>query len=407
MFIEAKTKQLLPTAIFALIAFAALVWVAMIMVVPNSCQNGVFFCHGKENFYYDFFTNKAVSKMSKPYVEIAKSNMIEMCNVRRQDQCYPALVNYWVGLFPETIVGAISCTLIGVVVFLFGLTAFVSRYVPDKCLISVAVTCCSVPFLLAATVANLILYAVGFALIYLSWYDSSSTRRKCIAAIALALATVLKISPVLLGLLYLGQGWRDRIKYAIFSAVVAFVLLVVPFAFCGGVEAFSAWLDNASMNSSLYACRNCFGLYGFVIGLAQCVTFEPLPSSMLQILRIATSCLGIIVLVFGCVSKGGSWERGAAAAIGMLFIPPTMMPYTSLFLIPFAITGMFHEDSRIRKISAIYCLFRCMPFQLSLWLGPPGSLNRCFATAASIDLAFGLLFISSKLARGAERVNNG
>ena len=390
----AEQRTALPTAVFVILTIAALAWIAMVIGIPNSEQNCLFFCGGETNFYYDFFINKAVSKMPHQYVETAYSSMVELSKVSRHDQCYPPLANYWVGLFPESPVGAVSCTLIGVVVFILGLSAFFKRFIPGKGLISTVVVCCSAPFLFAVTVANLILYAVGFSLVFLAWYDSTSQLRKSVAAMALAISVVLKISPVLLGVLYLGRNWRFYIRHAILSAVIALILFIVPFTFCGGLEAFKAWLENASMNASTYATRNHFGLYGLVVVLVQSFSISQLPLIGLQILRVVSSSIGLFVLIKGCRLNSGSLERGAAVALGMLFLPPTMMYYTALFIIPFAISGMFHYNERIRKASAAYCLSQCTLLQIPLFLGRPGSLNESFAAAASIDLAIGLSLLT-------------
>ena len=387
-------RSRLSTVVFGLLAVFGIVWVAFFAGFPNSEQSALFFCRAQKKYCYDFFTNKAVSCMPSPYIDVTTCNMVDSKKVCRCDQCYPPLANYWVGLFPESFAGALSCTLIGVLFFIFGFFVFVDRYVPRQRLISIAAICSSAPFLFAVTLSNLILYAVGCSLVFFAWHDSNSRVRKFVAAIALAVAAVLKITPALLGLLYLGRGWRTRIGYAVLSGCAAAFLFAVPFAFCGGTEAFRAWLENAAMNSSGYGYLNCFGLYGIVTLLVQSFTMRQLPLVALEVLRTVSSCFGIFVLIRGCVCDDGSWKRGVSVALGMHFIPPTMMYYTALYVVPFAITGIFHADKRIRRSSVAYFISQCILLRIPLFLGPPGSLNAVFAAAASIDMAFVLLAIA-------------
>ena len=370
----------------------SLVWCVLYFFFPGTGQDGVFFCHAKTNHYYDFFVPRAVARMPIPYVMDAFSNKIDPPCVKRVIQCYPALSNFWVGLFPENLVGAFGCTLIGAGVFICGLIVFFRQYIRERSFLATALVCCSAPFLFAATVGNLILYAVGFALVFLAWYNSTSQWRRFMAALSLAVATVLKITPVLLGLLYLGTGWRGRIKYIFISAFSAILLFSIPFLFCGGV---SAWFENAVLmnHSGQFANANGFGWFGLVHMLVKSFTMSDIPFVYLRILRLFSSCFGLVVLVLGCVGKD-SWTRGCGVVLGMLLIPPTMMGYTALYIIPFVVIGMCHVSSRIRGISVAYFLSLSVLVQMPLFLGPCGSLNACIAAAASIDMAIAVSSLS-------------
>ncbi len=395
-----NTRNRVARCVLFVLAFAALTWLVLYVCCPDSEQKGLFFCGGEANHFYDYFVPRAVARMQNPYVQDTYSDMVDLSCVRRIVQCYPALSNYWVGLFPENLNGAVLCSSIGALVFLFGTIAFFRRYLPESVFIATVLACTSAPFVFAITVGNLILYAAGFTLIFLAWFDSPSRWKRCAAAIALALATALKVTPALLGVLYLGRNTRDRIGYVALAAVAALFFLIVPFLFCGGLF---AWLENASMmnSSSEFTGVNCIGLYGLVTMLVRSFTMNPLSCEWEQPLRLLSSCIGLILLVSGCLSRGDSWERGAAVVLGMMFVPPTMMIYTSLYLIPFAITGMYHSDSRLRLASAVYCIFSCMLLRIPLFLGPPSSLNICVAAAASVDLALWLSCLSiGRLLRG-------
>lgn len=382
-----KKKNFLPTAIFLMLAIAAVTWCVLFLFFPQAGQDFLFLSRARTNFFFDYFCPRATADMPMPYVENCPCPYLDTGILLRQDECYPALANLWVGLFPADLIGAATCTLIGVCVFVWGLVLFLGRYVPGKVLITAVVACSSAPFLFAVTVGNLILYAVGFSLVFLAWYDSASRWRRSVAAVALALASVVKITPALLGVLYLGRGWRTRIRYVVLSAGVAILLFIVPFMFCGGWEAVTAWVENAAMNSAAYTQKNGIGLYGLFSVAIRSFYMGQAPWWVLRVLRIASVCLGVLVLALGSSRGNDPWAKGYAVVLGMLFIPPTMMCYTALYVLPFVITGMYHHNDRMRNASAVYCFSLCMLLRVPLLFGAMDSLNVCFAAAASIDVA--------------------
>lgn len=378
----------IPMMAFIVLLITALIWCIMFVVSPDTWYCGsLFFGNAEKNFFNDFFMTRAVARMPVPYAEACCSEWLDY-GVGRSEQCYPALANYWVGMFPENLLGAVLCTVLGVMIYVWGLIVFFRKLIPGKVLLATSVACCSAPFLFAFGVGNMIFYATGFSLLFLTWYDSASTWRKCAAALAFALAAVLKISPVLLGVLYLGNGWSPRFRYAILASVAALVLFVVPFAFCGGYDSFKLWVDNAAMNSLVHSRDNGFGLFGFVSELIASFSMGGLTGLAWGALRVVSSCLGLIVLVLGCRFGNNLWDRGGSAVIGVLFVPPVMLRYAALYIVPFTIAGMWHKDDRIRRISAAYCLSLCLLFRIPLLLG---SANVCLAAAASVDMAVALM----------------
>lgn len=395
-----KASRKTPIVAAIVLLVAAIAWCLNVLIYTNSGQKCVFYQNAERDYFCDFFMPRAVVDMPVPYVEMCASDWIEGNSVRRPDQCYPALANFWVGLFPENLTGAVLCTVIGVVVFIWGMVVFFRRTIPDKVLIATSIVCSSSPFLFAVGVGNLILYTVGFSFVFLAWYDSTSRWRKSVAALALAIAAVLKIVPVLLGVAYLGRGWSSRCRYAFASAIIAILLFFIPFCFCGGVDAISAWMENAQMNSSVSARENMFGLVGFVSELMGSFALDELPYYGWLILRIVSSGLGLVLLVSSCISGNNSWTRLGTIVIGMFFVPPTMKCYTVLYVIPVVISGMYHDNGKISKLSAVCCVSMCMLLQVPLFLGPLGSLNVCFADAASVDLA---MILALSLCGGAKR----
>ena len=381
-----QDERIAKMVLFAL-AFLSLAWCTLFVFFSDVCQcRSVFFGNADENFFNDFFVPRAVSRMPNPYIEDCFSEWLDYRIVRRLDQCYPALANYWVGLFPENLIGAMVCTSIGMMIYIWGLIVFFRRIIPDKVALATSVACCSAPFLFAFGVGNLVFYAAGFSLVFIAWYDSPITWRKYVAALMLALAIVLKITPAVLGMFYLCKLKNHQLRYLIVAIAAAFLFFFVPFLFCGGIASILTWFHNSSMNSIEYAGANRFGLFGFVAELSDSFAIG-LGGGTRFALRLASTVIGLGVLVVGWRFGDKLWDKGCSAVLGMLFIPPTMMSYTSLYIIPFVISGMYHSNDRIRKVAAVYCLSLCALLRMPLYYG---SANVCFAAAASVDLAFAL-----------------
>jgi len=364
----------------------ACAWVLMMWFVPESHQDGLFLCSGKEYQFYDFFCPRSVLSSNRPYVDIGMSSANGP--VQRADQCYPALAVFLVGLFPESVAGALVCQTMGAIIYLFGAFLLFRKYdVPAR--LPLASLLVSSPFLFSVEVGNLILHAAGALFVFMAWYDSEKRSRRIWAAVALAAAAVLKITPAILGLAWLCSPRKRNWRGALLSGALFVLLLTVPFAFLGGLEGFTAWIENARTNSQIYALRNTFGLYGFVAELIRVVGYnaEVLPIVHAP-LRLFSSLFAGVLLVRAFARGTDDFSRLGLLTLGMLFLPPTMMRYTVLYVIPLFIVGTLRSTDAGARTFGLCWLAGCIPLQIPLLLG---SANVCFATAAMLDLCRMLL----------------
>jgi len=369
-----------------LLAVAAAVWAGLLVWVPEARQERLFFCDAQVRHFFDYFNPRSILTAERPYAAPGTSPAIG--TVDRQDQCYAALAVHLSGLFPETIGGALACQAFGVAVYLFGFALILRKYgVPV--ILPTATLLVSGPFLFSVEVGNQILYAAGLALVFLAWYDSDRRSRRVWAVLALAVAAVLKLTPALLGLAYLCSPRQRDWRGAILAGLVFSVLLTVPFVFLGGTDAFVAWLENAQANSQVYAVRNGFGPYGLVAEFAQVVGFRwELLSLIHTPLRLVSSLFAIVLLVRAFLVAKDEFRRLCLIVLGMLFLPPTMMCYTVLYLVPFLVIGTFRCAGASVRTFAIAWIACCLPLQVPLLLG---SANACMAVSALLDLSI-LLF---------------
>lgn len=365
---------------------AACAWALLMCFVPESHQDGLFLASAREFHFCDFFFPRSVLSMVRPYAETGMSPSLGC--VARADQCYPALAVFLAGLFSENLTGALVCQAVGSLVYFGGVWLLLRKFdaAHPAALLSL---CVSAPYLFAAEVGNQILYAAGASFVFLAWHDSDRRGCRALAAGALAFAAVLKITPALLGLVYLCSPRRRDWRGAVLAGFLFVILLVVPFAFLGGADAFLSWMENARANSQIYAMRNTFGPFGLVAELTRVVGYNgevmPLVHGPLRLLSSLFAC---VLLVGAFVRDTDEFSRVCLLALGMLFLPPTMMCYTVLYVVPLFIVGTYRSTGPRARVFAFCWLTSCLPLQVPLLLG---SANVCFTAAAMLDLSLLLL----------------
>lgn len=371
-------NPLVRTVLF--LAVTAVIWSALLVFVPSSGQDSVFFFNVRNSHFLDYFWTRTVSSMANPYLEDAWSPYVG--EVARHDQCYPALVYQFVGLFPDTPGGAFVCSLLGTLVYFTGVWTLLRRFrVPTLLpLLSLLV---SVRVMFSFEVGNPIFYAAGATCFFFAWYDSDNRILRLTAALALASASVMKITPAMLGLAYLLPGRKIDWRGPIVSAVAFLVLFLLPFASFGGADGFLAWMANASGNSAAYAWRNSLGLYGLVSSSLDVLGFGH--KSIHLPLRILSSSFAVLLIVRAFLTRGDRFARLGLLTLGMLFFPPTMMTYTMLYVVPLLIVGTWRYAGKPATSFAI-CWAACnVPLQIPLLFG---SLNRCLMPAAMLDVCY-------------------
>lgn len=108
----------------------------------------------------------------------------------------------------------------------------------------------------------------AFALVcaFLAWYRSENRLLRVIAAVALGMATALKIAPCLFGVLYLSDVFRKPRRIPVLEILLAgssaVLLVFVPFFFWGGTDSIAQWMANARANAAFYSVR--CPIWGFV-----------------------------------------------------------------------------------------------------------------------------------------------
>lgn len=306
--------------------------------------------------------------------------------IRRADVCNPALAMLLVRMVPATFGWGVAVTMLGTALYLLAGALYLRRKVGIAAPWAAGTLVVTFPFFAAFVVGNVILFAAAAGLVFLTLYDSESRRERVVAALALAFAFAVKISPVALGALYFA-AWRRQWRYAALAAGVAVLLLLVPFAAYGGLEGFGNWLSCAAANSACYEHRNLIGLYGvfYALGVALGKYGQWYPSAH-GVMHMLSALLGFGALAVAAWGRKTSVERTFLATAGMVMLPPTMMIYTLLFTLP----TMLALPGRAAALA-----FVAVACPLQVFIGGY-SIQPLLSAAAFLFLAVGVLVTRSR-----------
>ncbi len=220
--------------------------------------------------------------------------------------------------------------------------------------------------------------AWSFALIgvFVCWFNSESHSKRIIAALCLGLATALKITPCIWGMLYIAEAplcprqWRWG--EIVCAAAAALFLIVLPFYYFGGFGAISDFISNACENAKFHSLDN--PTWGFV-NIVNRFEWAYSKTGLAVVAAYVTRFFAAALVVASCLVK--DWYRkllflGAA----MAFL--THYEYGGAYLIPAFFTWIGGASAvlgnRVVQVLESVAWFLIMtPLQIPQ--GDGGSLN--------------------------------
>ena len=290
----------------------------------------------------------------------------------RLDRCYPpfALLPYLA--LPCTDAAAAAFTAVCAALFLLALFRLARREGVPRPAFAVAVLALTAPFLFTLERANPVFLSAAGVACFLADFDSEREDRRTFAAFALAFAAVLKLSPALLGVLFLRR--RDW-KSAGIAAGVSAALFLLPFV-CFADGSFAEWLSHAAEHGREMSGSAAWGFAPFhrAVAIIRGVDWRA---------GVAPACLAARLLGFALLAGAVFTRRRDDAALlavtGLLLAPGNMLFYAALYLYP-------------------VCLMRA-----PAWNGRRGRLEALawFALFASVQIPFGPLAANRLLAASA------
>ena len=371
------------------LAAAGLLWGALFAWHPQGLEARVFFERGRM-FFADF---RAVRTCAEGGFATDRQPL--------HDSCYPPLGALLAKPFPLT-AGA-WFTGAGMVLWVVAFWTLLTRRDEngedgsgrEAVVAGLAVVGCLLSSIMlhACEWGNQILYAAAAVTLFVAWWDAPLAYRRAVAALALAVAAVLKVTPTLLAGLYLVRWWtareaevrRESLRAGALFLAAAIVLFVVPFAGYDGWTGFCQWFSNALANAAHYVHK---GAWGFV----------PLDRTVRVLLHLDVSTpwpgIGLTrglsaALGLACLGKAAlcAYRRTGRTddlllllVAAMLLIPGNMHVYTGLYLLP-VLALRLRAGMRWMEAACWFALL--CPLQIPLGAG---CLNHPLANLAFLAL---------------------
>ncbi|MDR2407751.1 MAG: DUF2029 domain-containing protein [Bacteroidales bacterium] len=263
------------------------------------------------------------------------------------------------------------------------------------------VLCFSCVFIFSIERGNLIVLSAAFVSVYLSYYDSDDKNKRVTANICLALAAVLKIYPVLLGFLYLGQKqYKDIFR----SAIITLLLTFVPFVFFrGGFSNVFQLINNIRDNSETYNFALLYPRFSFSHLVYCSLILLGLTNKMVLSLSNAAYYVMILVSIFSiCCSLliKNKWIKITLLILVLIYLPVNSGLYCGLYLFPVIILFFATPKERSGVLNGfilIVFIILLNPFQFSIsYRNIDIGINYLFGNVALLSLWLVLLIISGK-----------
>lgn len=194
----------------------------------------------------------------------------------------------------------------------------------------------SMPFVFNLERGNPVWLSAAAVAVFLAWWNDERLTRRSLAAVCLAIAVTMKVSPVVLGLLYVPEILRTRfggasLKMPLLAAGCAALFFVVPWLWVpDGFDGIPAFLANARHHADfVLRCAE----FGFVqlwrsVRLVQGLDINAPWTGMMAVARLS-QLLGLGALLVGVRRKDALLLVG-----GMLFLAGNMYYYGALYLFP-------------------------------------------------------------------------
>ena len=253
-----------------------------------------------------------------------------------RDRVYPLFGILPLKPFPATRFGGYLWSGVAGLVFLASLCLISKSWWP-------LLLACSMPFLFNIERGNTTWLSAAFAGVFLAWWDDEKDWKQLAAAVCLAVAGGLKVTPFALGLIYFTKWrWRPVLLCGFLSAVFVFV----PWMFMSdGLAEFSAMIRNAAAQSQFMQRGSDIGLVQLWrtvrIVLGQSVQ-EVWPG--MKLVAVTSQLIGAAALIYGVCRRDKLLMVG-----GMLWAAGNMYYYAMLYMLPVFVLEFRGQGSGVRS----------------------------------------------------------
>lgn len=277
-----------------------------------------------------------------------------------RDRCYPAFALLPFRVLPYSVVGGMTYSLVGAAFLLFALVMIAEGRPWPLLLVG------AMPFLYSVERGNPVWFCAAGIAVFLAWWDDESKVRRTIAAVCLAAAALFKVSPIVLGAVYLfpraRDGRRDWTSMSV-AAVAAVVFFVLPWlAMPNGFADIPVFLTQARENGTHHVLFCDFGLvqiWRTIRVIRGQILDQPWPG--LTAVTFVSQTIGILAVFLG------AWKRRYVLLVGgLLLAAGNMRYYGSLYLLPVFVLMVLRQREAITVAQfALWAVLFC-PLQLPI-----------------------------------------
>lgn len=205
----------------------------------------------------------------------------------------------------------------------------------------------SFPVLFLIERGNLVILCLAALLLFSQNYDSDSAVAREVGLLALAVATALKIYPLLFGLpLIRERRWRDVAH----AATYAFLLFLVPSFFFGGPLFCAKWLVKNTVYYSNYAGR----------GAISQLTAWGISATLARAAIYAGYAVLLLFVILSALLQRKPFKAWALCAATLLAVPSIFSAYNWVLVLPALLT--FVRTERLVGRSILWFFSMAMPF---------------------------------------------
>lgn len=214
--------------------------------------------------------------------------------------------------------------------------------------------CLSGPFLFILQRGNNIIVPIVLAFFFLNNYESKSGLLRELAIVALAVATAMKMYPVLFGLLLLRQGDRAYTLRAILYGVLA---MFVPFLVYDGLTDIGHFIQNIFTRNAYKEST----IYGFNYSVSFLASARILVRALFGVELDGLPLVANLIPVAFCgatfFAARERWQQVAAISLAMMWIPSASYTYLICFLAyPLLLLLMERGEGRALRLGLVTCL---------------------------------------------------
>ena len=314
---------------------------------------------------------------------------------------YASLQNCWNN--PQGIVSYMYLLIIMSLLFWHSLQKInKNRNLSSLTLVSLFFSCI---FIFSIERGNLIFLSAACVNYFLAFYQDEDKKKNRIALVALCIATILKIYPILFGLLLLKER---RYKDICFCIVIGVPLAILPyFAFKNGLSNIPIHMANIALNNDYVADKwyhmwgldNVTKMFCYFLGFPKVASALHLPvisqeiqNILLTISRIITIILSIVSVLLALVNKVPAWKCVALLTCVLILLPANSGFYCGLYLM-----ASFCMMIGGQKINVLYILLSCIIFNpLQIIVLDDFSISCILSNLAMVALWLLLLLSSVK-----------